>query len=350
MNLQEAITFDDVLLKPQISTLNSRSEVSLETTVFNKLGEEFKFQTPIIPANMKNISGIEMLQVTHSLKGLGLLHRFMPFKEQLEHLKTISSWENGLNYIGFSIGIQDQDYYYAEELIKNGAKILCIDVANAACNKSRNLINYIANNHPNILLIAGTVGFGDGAGYLYWNGADIVRCGIGGGSICSTRLMTGCGSPMISAIHDCYQSKLYYEQYFNRPLYLIADGGMKHPADVCKAIAIGADFTILGNMFSGSDEAPGEIKTINNVSYKKYVGSSTLKETNKEGVEAWVKLKGPAKNIFTTIMDGLRSCCSYQNAHNLFELKQNAKFIKVSPSVIKENGAHDLDIVEGHIK
>lgn len=345
MNLIEGLTFDDVLLIPRYSSLKSRSEVDLSTTIQLKNGDKFKIETPIIPANMQTVSGLEMLKVCYQYKSLGLLHRFMPFEDQLKIVDEVSNWGNGFKYIGFSIGIQADDYGFADKLVERGVRILCIDVANAASSRALDLIGYIGNKYPHVLLIAGTVGMGESAGYLWQVGADMVRSGIGSGSTCWTRITTGCGSPMITALDSCKQMKTRWEAYYERPLYLISDGGAKIPGDVCKALAVGADFAILGNMFSGCDETPGEVIVRDGREYKKYAGSSTLKNSYKEGVEALVKRKGSAASVYTKICEGLRSSCSYQDARTIKEFQENSSFMKVSSNVVRENGAHDLDII-----
>lgn len=345
LDIIDGLTYDDLLLIPKYSTLNSRSEVDLSMKIQNKSGDLFTFNLPIIPANMLSIATLALMKVVYENKGLALFHRFIPFKEQLEVLQVVKSWVNGLDYIGFSVGIQNQDYKYVDTFVKEGVKILCIDVANCACDKGVKLIQYIAKTYPHILLIAGTVGMGQDAGILWRSGADMVRAGIGNGSICLTRIATGCGVPSITSIDSCATIKYEMENELNRKLYLIADGGMKKVADVCLALAVGADFTILGNMFSGCNENITEIIQIDGEELAIYAGSSTLKATHKEGVKGAVKLKGSAQSIIDKICEGLRSCCSYQNVRNVIDLKKEPKFIKVSANGLKENGAHSLDYI-----
>lgn len=345
LNIIDGLTYDDVLLVPKYSTIDSRSMVDTSIKIETKTGEIFVFETPFIPANMASIAGIDMVKVMYEHKSLGLLHRFMPFEEQLAFLKEVKSWEDGTNYIGFSIGIQKEDYERADQFVKNGAKILCIDVANADCFMAIELAKYIANEYPEILLICGTVGMGGGAKRLWSVGVDFVRVGIGGGSICTTRVNTGCGVPMLTAISDCYSAKLEMQRVLGRNLYFIADGGLSTSGNVAKALTF-ADAVMLGNMFSGCDEAAGSTIEIDGKQFKSYVGSSTLKSTHKEGVEALVTPKGPAKEIIKKLSEGLRSCCSYQNVQNLEDLKKDPQFVKITNAGLKESGAHDVILPE----
>jgi IMP dehydrogenase len=194
-----------------------------------------------------------------------------------------------------------------------------------------------------VLLIAGNVATEEGAESLWLAGADVVKVGVGSGSICTTRIETGNGVPQLSAIMYANAAKQRVESKLegSRNIYFISDGGIKIPADICKALCF-ADMVMAGNIFAGTDEAPGDIIDIDGHAYKSYVGSSTHKDSRKEGVEALVPYKGPTEKILTRFLEGLQSCCSYQGVSKVRELKINPKFVRITNSGLIESHPHDV--------
>ena len=208
----------------------------------------------------------------------------------------------------------------------------------------------------------------DGAERLWYAGADIVKVGIGPGSLCTTRIETGNGIPQLTALIDIANRKAWitnpnatefisnikeggikkmmedeFKGTITRPIYTIADGGIKSAGDIVKALCF-SDMVMAGNLFAGCNEAPGTIINIGGRTYKEYVGSSTHKGNHVEGVAAMVDCKGPYSNILTKLTEGLRSGCSYQGAHNLDELRKNPQFIKISSAGLRESHPHDVTI------
>lgn len=345
MKIIESLALDDVLLLPKFSKVRSRSEVSLAVD----LGKGFKFSTPFIPANMRDIAGIEMAKLFLKNKSLFLFHRFAPMNEQIEWIKDLVSLENWNQYIGFSIGIKDEDYLNVEEFVKRGVKILCLDIAHANSDAAIKMVKHISKKHPSVLLIAGNVAEENGAENLWLAGADVVKVGIGAGSICTTRINTGNGVPTITALDFVARGRRSVRPEFskeNRKISFIADGGIRNPGDASKCLCF-ADMIMAGNIFAATEEANGKTLEINGKKYKSYSGSSTHKERNKEGVEAIKEWKGSAQEVIDKLSDGVRSCCSYQGVYNTEDLKLNPFWIKTTRAGQVESAAHDLDAVIG---
>jgi len=330
MEVKQAYCFDDVLLEPKRSTVISRNDVNLSVD----LGNNIKLAIPIVSANMKNITGSQMARVISKIGGLGLLHRFCTIDEQIEMFELTKPHENR---VGISVGVQEESMDRAKKLIDKGCKIVCIDVAHGhsklCLDMTLKLANYILNNKYNVLLISGNVATRQGAAHLANNGANVVKVGVGSGSLCSTRIEAGVGVPQLSALEDCYNC--------DGRIKTIADGGIRRAGDCVKALVF-SDAVMLGNVLAGTDEAPGNIVTMNGVRYKEYEGSSTHKSKHIEGVKGLVQLKGGAEPVVQKLLEGIRSGCSYQGAKNLEELKINPKFVSISAEGLKESHPHDI--------
>lgn len=339
---QETFTFDDLTLVPQYSEIDSREHVDVSVP----LCKGFKFSSPLIPANMSTVSGKKMVLHTYNQKSLGILHRFMEYEEKMEMLKSLKrQHEDIFDYVGISIGVKESDYTELDAFIGMGVKIICVDVAHLDSKIGLAMVKHLATKYPTILSIVGTVATYSATLRAFEHGADVVRVGISGGSICTTREETGNGVPQVSAIADAAAAKRYYMQYgredLDRQVFLISDGGITKPADFCKALCF-TDMVIAGNIFAGTSEAPGQIVEIGGASYAHYDGSSTHKNNRVEGVKALVPIKGSAKEVFNRMHQGLQSCCSYQNSKNLQELKNKAQFMRVTNAGSKEGAHHNV--------
>jgi IMP dehydrogenase len=340
MIIKEALSFDDVLLIPKYSNVTSRSEVDTSVT----LTKGFKFATALCPSNMKTVTELAMARFMYKQQGLALFHRFTDFKTQLEWLKEIQEWgSDATKFIGFSVGVKEEAYTQVDTLVKNGCKIICVDVAHGNSSLCINMTKYIAKKYPNVLLISGNVAMGDGAKNLWEAGADMVKVGIGAGGICTTRVSTGNGVASITSLISCNEMRSDMESVLNRKLFLMQDGGCKTSGDVSKSLCY-ADMVMAGGLFAGTDEAAPEIVEINGVKYKPYAGSSTYRGAHREGVEGYKKYKGPVLNVLKELTDGISSCCSYQGVYNLHDLKKNPNFVKITPAGLRESHSHDLDI------
>lgn len=346
IKFEEALSFDDVMLKPAYSDVNSRSEVDLSVS----LPKGIKLKHPIIPANMKTITGIDMARAIEQSGGLAILHRFMPFEEQLKNAEWLKAEERALSFplnnIGFSIGVKPDDYSYVDRLVAAGVKIICIDIAHGDSKLCVNMCDYISKKFPDILLIAGNVATETGAIRLWNAGADIVKIGIGPGSLCTTRIETGNGVPQLTALMNVhFSAQLLKRQHPGKFFGIIADGGIKGSGDIVKALCF-ADMVMAGNLFAGAVETPGAIVTMNGIQYKEYVGSSTHKTNHIEGVSALVPTKGSAGNILQKLLEGLKSGCSYQGSRNLKELKENPQFVKITSAGLRESHPHDVQVIK----
>ena len=344
--IREGLTFDDVLLVPQHSTVKSRSDVDISV----KWGC-LHFEHPIIPANMKTVTGEEM--ALHIIKsgGLAILHRFMPDKEQIQTANDLVENHGNENF-AVSIGIKPSDREMVTHFRNVGVRIVCIDVAHGDTDQCAEMISWIKSSYKDMFVIAGNVATGEGARKLWKAGADVVKVGVGQGSLCTTRIETGNGVPQLTALMDVAEVQRQlnelertrtYPHEKKRSFRFIADGGIKSAGDIVKALCF-ADMVMVGNLFAGCEEAPGKRIVIDGISYKEYVGSSTHKTNHIEGVAALVPYKGNFQNILTKLIEGLRSGCSYQGAHNLEELKNNPAFIRITNAGLKESHPHDVII------
>lgn len=343
MMIREGLTFDDVLLVPKYSTITSRSEIDLSVE-----WRDFKFKHPIIPANMKSVISEEMIIEIISSGGLAILHRFMDIEEQYTIAKqTIDKW--GHNNFAVSVGIKNEDLEHIVYFHQLGVRIVCIDIAHGDSNHCVEMIKSIKNLFPDITVIAGNVATGEGAKRLWKAGADIVKAGVGPGSLCTTRIETGNGVPQLSCIIEIAEAQKQmneleiraYSYDSRRTFPFISDGGIKNAGDIVKALCF-ADMVMVGNLFAGCKESPGITHTINGICHKEYAGSSTHKANHVEGVVAWVPCKGTYKEVSIPLLEGVQSGCSYQGCVNLARLKDNPVFIKITNAGLRESHPHDV--------
>lgn len=321
---KQGFTFDDVLLIPKLSTVGSRSDVDLSID----LGKGIKLKIPVVSANMKHVTGLTMARAITNLGGLALLHRFCKPEEQLNTFKQCDP-----NHVGCSIGASTEDIDLVSMFADAGCKIICIDVAHGHHIKVLNIIEKIAAKYSSLLIIAGNVATRDAAKDLTTAGANVIKCGIGPGSLCSTRIETGNGVPQLTALEDVKDGISW-----NPSVKLIADGGIRKAGDIVKSLVY-ADAVMLGSLLAGTNESPGKIIDVDGRKYKEYEGSSTFKNKNIEGVKAWVNYTGSVDSVMENLMDGLRSGCSYQGARSLKELKE-AEFILISNAGLNESHPH----------
>lgn len=333
------LTFDDVLLKPQYSTILSRSEVDLSVSLCKGINLRF----PCCPANMADIVGKDVMVKMYNRGAMSIMHRFCGVDEQISTIMDAANYvkEEPFNYFGVSVGVKKEDYLNLEKFNRFGIKIVCVDIAHLDSILGLAMVEHIAAHYPHMLLIAGNIATGEAAERAWRAGADVVKVGVGSSGICSTRLMAGAGVPQLSAIMDVAKTKEKMQKELGRKLCAISDGGHKNIADCVKALCF-ADLVMLGGMLAGSDETPGAKVIINDEVYKSYIGSSALKASRIEGVKGLVKSKGPINNILNKISDGIQSGCSYQNCKNLTELKENPTFIRISNAAIAESGIYGV--------
>ncbi len=335
--IREALTYDDVLLVPQYSEVESRSSVDLSVSLKNKAGTIFNYNHAVIPANMKNITEYEMARLMLLTGGLGILHRFNSLEEQFNIWNSFSADGARSYHVGFSIGVKPEDKDNIRKIVDQGVQILCLDVAHGDSKLAVEMTNWVAKNYPNVLLISGNVATGSGAVRLAEAGADVVKVGIGPGSLCTTRVETGAGVPQLTAIMDVA------DRLYSSKTPFIADGGIKNAGDCVKALCF-ADMVMVGSMFAGTNEAPGDTVDINGKKYKQYAGSSTHKNSRVEGVVSMAPLKGPALNVLQKVKEGLQSGCSYQGVSNLRDLKESPSFVRITNAGLVESHPHSFSI------
>ncbi|MBI2672788.1 IMP dehydrogenase [Candidatus Woesearchaeota archaeon] len=477
MEVREGLTFDDVLLVPKKSPVYSRKDVNTRT----KLSKNIYLNTPIISANMDSVTESDMAIALAREGGIGMIHRFLPIKDQVEEVLKVkrsetiiienpytftpdrslleakgfmekydingmvivnekneiigimtardilfeenlskkiyevmtkevitakfgisveeakkilhenrieklplvdennvlkglittkdiikrekyplSSKDNkGRFMVGAAIGVKDDYLERAEALLKAGADILVLDIAHGHSDTAISCIREIKNKFGNIELIAGNVATAEGAEDLIKAGADAIKVGVGGGGVCTTRIVTGSGVPQLTAIIDCAKVAKKY----NIPV--IADGGIKFSGDITKALAAGASTVMIGRLLAGTDESPGTTIIRDGRKYKIYRGMASLganmgrsyrnikeidenlfSEVVPEGVESMVPYRGNVSEIIHQLIGGLRSGMSYCGAKNIEELQINAAFIKMSPAGLRESHPHDVEVMK----
>lgn len=346
MQLETAYSYDDVLLIPQRSEIRSRSLVSLKTN----LTKNFSLDIPIISSNMDSVTSPGLAIALGKLGGLGVLPRFNSIEEQIKNLLVVK--KEGVK-VGCSIGIKEGYEEKAQMLLNSGCDLLVIDVAHGHMQQVIEVTSNIKNKFPNLPLVSGNVATNSGADDLFSAGADIVKVGIGPGSICTTRIQTGHGVPQITALFNASLAAKKHNKT------LIADGGIKNSGDIVKALSAGSHSVMLGNIFAGTSEAPGEIIEINGKKYKKYFGSTSLEQKQKhlemqkndpnylnhiEGVSGAVPLIGSLESLIQNLKAGISSGLSYSGAQNISELHKLAKFIHITSGGLKESNFHNLEV------
>ncbi len=315
-----SLTYDDISLIPQeVSDLRSRTEADTTTNFL-----DLKLNVPIISSPMDTVTGVDMALELKQLGCLGVLNRFdSSLKEILADEETF----NKIEAVSVSLTANDE---LLEKLAEKQV-IVCVDTANANNIHVLNMCEKIKTKY-NLKVIVGNIAGGATLKDIVNAGADAIRVGIGGGSMCTTSVQTGIGIGQVSSILDVY----FNRQINNLKIEIIADGGIKSPGDVAKAIALGADTVMLGRMLAGTKETPGEIIKYNGQLWKKYRGSASFGVKMKgefiEGEETMVPYKGAVKNVIHAISDGLKSSMSYMNCLNLDKLRKTESFAILSNS------------------
>lgn len=334
------LTFDDVLLMPRHSEMNSRLAPQLDSYVT----KNFKLKTPIISANMDTVTESAMMIKMAELGGLGILHRFMTPDEQIAQIKLIRDKIKALGLpVAASIGVKEEGMKRADMLADAGVDIFTIDIAHGDSVMMFETLDYVKKKYPKIDVIAGNTAMPEGVRGLIDHGADAVKVGIGPGSMCTTRIITGCGVPQLTAVAMCVLEAKKY----NIPI--IADGGIKTSGDIVKAFAAGAQTVMLGSMLSGCVETPGEIEG----GRKRYRGMASKdaqvswrgelpKGMAAEGEARWVNCKGSVENIVHELSGGIRSGMTYLNATTLADIHKNARFMEMTASGMFESKPHGL--------
>ncbi|CCK86471.1 Inosine-5-monophosphate dehydrogenase [Lactobacillus equicursoris DSM 19284 = JCM 14600 = CIP 110162] len=362
---KEGITFDDVLLIPAESHVLP-NEVDLST----QLADNLKLNIPIVSAGMDTVTEGKMAAAMAKMGGLGVIHKNLSIKAQADEVRLAKNTpvteadthaavdKDGKLLVAAAVGVTSDTFERAEALFEAGADAIVIDTAHGHSAGVLRKIKEIRDHFPKNTLIAGNVATGEGTRALFEAGVDVVKVGIGPGSICTTRVVAGVGVPQLTAIYDAAD----VAKEFGKPI--IADGGIKYSGDVVKALAAGGNAVMLGSMLSGTEEAPGDVQQgADGRLVKSYRGMGSVgamsqqhgssdryfqggvNEANKlvpEGIEAVVSYKGSVNNVVYQILGGLRSGMGYCAAENIQKLIETAQFVRISNAGLRESHPHDV--------
>ena len=352
--IKEALTFDDVLLLPKYSNV-----LPSKTNIFLQLTKNISLKVPFLSSAMDTVTESKMAIAMAKEGGLGVIHRNLNTKNQSLEVKKVK--QNKL-FVGAAIGTNKEDIDRAKSLITNGVDLIVIDTAHGHSEKVLKILTKIKKITKNIPICVGNIATGEAAKKLYNSGADIIKVGIGPGSICTTRMVAGVGVPQISAIMEVKKA------LNKKKIKIISDGGIKFSGDIAKALAAGADAIMMGSIFAGTEESPGKKFRFKDKIYKEYRGMGSIgamsagsanryfqknfKDKTKfvpEGVEGRVEYKGKISKIIYQLQGGLRSSMGYIGAKNLKEINKKAKFIKITKAGFYESMVHSVEMTQNTI-
>ena len=350
MKITEALTFDDVLLVPNYSEV-----VPTEVNTTSFVTPRIKLTAPILSSAMDTVTESTMAVALGKLGGLGVIHKNLSIEQQAAAVADVK--KNNLPAAA-AIGATGDFLERATALVKAGVDVLVVDTAHGHSKRVLEAVKIIKKTFKKVEIIAGNIATAEGARALIKAGADTVKVGIGPGSICTTRMVSGCGVPQITAIMEVVKACK------GTKVKVIADGGIKYSGDVAKALAVGADCVMVGSLLAGTDEAPGEVFEEHGKKYKSYRGMGSLGAMNQgskdrygqekvvggklvpEGVEARVAYKGSVEIIIQQVVGGLRSGMGYCGATTITELKKKAKMVRITNAGLRESHVHDVQIVK----
>ena len=350
--IKEALTFDDVTLVPKYSSVLP-SDVITETS----LSKNLHLKIPLITSAMDTVTESKMAIAIAKAGGIGVIHRNLDVKKQILEIKKVKSQKL---LVGAAVGAGDNEFIRAKKILKENIDLLVVDTAHGHTKKVGEIITKIKKIKPKkVTLCAGNVATSEAASFLVKLGVDIIKVGIGPGSICTTRLVAGIGVPQLSAILNVKKGLK------KKKISIIADGGIKFSGDIAKALAAGADAVMIGSLFAGTDEAPGKIIKKNGKLYKSFRGMGSIGAMNKgsadryyqlkqkdkskyvpEGVEGFVKYRGKVDKIFYKLIGGLKSSMGYLGAKKLNLLRTNPKFVKITKAGFYESMVHNIDEIK----
>lgn len=363
---KEAYTFDDLLLVPAYSKV-----VPIDVKLETKLTKKIKLNIPVLSAAMDTVTEAEMAIALAKLGGMGILHKNLSIAEQAQMVKTVKSAEISIDdkdackdeagklRVGAAVGVGKDVYDRVNALYEAGVDIIAVDSAHGHSKGVLDTVKTIRGLFPNLDIIGGNVVTAQAAIDLIYAGASAIKVGVGPGSICTTRVVSGVGVPQLTAVNDVYQVTKQYE------IGIIADGGIKLSGDIPKALAAGADCVMLGGLLAGTKETPGDVFEVDGKLVKSYVGMGSLtamkkgssdryfqggvKELKKlvpEGIEATVSYKGTIGDVIYQLMGGLRSGMGYCGCETILDMKERAQFVKISNAGLKESHPHDVDNIK----
>jgi len=350
--IKEALTFDDVTMIPKYSEVLP-SEVNTKI----ELSKNLILNIPILTSAMDTITESKMAIAIAKVGGIGVIHRNLEIKKQIEEIKKVKKKKL---LVGAAVGAGPLELKRAEAILKEKVDLIVVDTAHGHSKKVAEIIKIIKKKKTDkTTLCAGNIATADAAKFLIKLGVDVIKVGIGPGSICTTRLVAGIGVPQLSAILDVKKGVK------NNKTKIISDGGIKYSGDIAKAIAAGADAVMIGSLFAGTFETPGKLIKKNGKLYKSFRGMGSVGAMNKgsadryfqkkqkdiskyvpEGVEGFAKFKGNVNSIIYKLIGGLKSSMGYLGAEKIINLKNKTKFVKITKAGFYESMVHNVDEVK----
>jgi len=353
--IKEALTFDDVTMAPKYSEVMP-SEVDTNT----KLSNNLTLKIPLLSSAMDTVTESKMAIAMARAGGIGVIHRNLDIIKQINEIKKVKKFKL---MVGAAVGAGPLEIKRAEAIIKEGVDLIVVDTAHGHSKKVADIIKAIKKKNSKITLCAGNIATSDAAKFLIKLGVDIIKVGIGPGSICTTRLVAGIGVPQLSAILEVRKGVK------NSKVKIISDGGIKYSGDIAKALSAGADAVMIGSLFAGSKETPGKLIKRNGKLFKSFRGMGSVgamnkgsadryfqtkqKDTSKyvpEGVEGFVKYKGSVEKIIYKLIGGLKSSMGYLGAKRIPILKVKPNFVKITKAGFYESMVHNVDEVKNDNK
>ena len=350
--IKEALTFDDVLLTPKYSEI-----LPSEVTTNTSLSKNLNLKIPIISSAMDTVTESKMAIAIAKAGGIGVIHRNLDIKSQISEINKVKSKKL---LVGAAVGAGPLEYKRAEAILKANVDLIVVDTAHGHTKKVGEIIRKIKKLKSNkTTLCAGNIATTEAAKFLIKLGAEVIKVGIGPGSICTTRLVAGIGVPQLSAILAVRKG------VGRKKVSIIADGGIKFSGDISKALAAGADAVMIGSLFAGTNESPGKIIKKNGKLFKNFRGMGSIgamnkgsadryfqtkqKDTSKyvpEGVEGLVKFKGSVEKIIYRLIGGLKSSMGYLGKKKIINLRNKPKFVKITKAGFYESMVHNIDEVK----
>ena len=350
--IKEALTFDDVTMAPKYSEVLP-SEVDTST----QLSQHLKLKIPLLSSAMDTVTESNMAISIAKAGGIGVIHRNLDIKKQIEEIKKVKKHKL---LVGAAVGAGPNEIKRAEAILKEKVDLIVVDTAHGHSKKVAEIIKLIKKNkNKKITLCAGNIATADAAKFLIKLGVDVIKVGIGPGSICTTRLIAGIGVPQLSAILEVKKGVK------NNKTKIISDGGIKYSGDLAKALSAGADAVMIGSLFAGTIETPGRLIKKNGKLYKSFRGMGSVGAMNKgsadryfqkkqkdiskyvpEGVEGYVKFKGDVESVIYNLVGGLKSSMGYLGAKKIFKLKNKPNFVKITKAGFYESMVHNVDEIK----
>ena len=349
--IKEALTFDDVTLAPNYSeVLPSEVDTSI------KLSNNLSLKIPILTSAMDTVTESKMAIAIAKAGGIGIIHRNLDIKKQINEIQKVKKQKL---LVGAAVGAGPNEHKRAEQILKEGVNLIVVDTAHGHTKKVGEIIKFIKKNKTKVTLCAGNIATPEAAKYLLNLGVDIIKVGIGPGSICTTRLVAGIGVPQLSAILAVRNGLK------NKKAIIISDGGIKYSGDLAKAFAAGADAVMIGSLFAGTDETPGKLIMKNGKKFKSFRGMGSVGAMNKgsadryfqkkqkdaskyvpEGVEGFVKYKGKVADVLYKLVGGLKSSMGYLGAKQIKNLRDKPRFVKITKAGFYESMVHNVDQIK----